>query len=428
MSPSAERDAHRGSQRPAPIQRGRGAPPSSRPLVPSQRRDKTTSRRATPAPQPACPADQAPSSTIAGTKRLGPSQTGSAETMNVVARQKKAGRRPNEIDRTLGPWHVFCADLRELKEKNGDPSFADLAEAIGYAKANTLSRAVSIHTRSNGTLLLGKWDYIEPYVAALGGDVRDFRDRYEQAIEQLGGTPDQGRPDQSPPCHPDQRPNCRHRCSLLAVQARKAVEAATKKVARAAKIARKKASHGVGALALVLLLVGIAIGSHPLTDAAGQLVCISYTCAPGQESSDTEPTWGEITLAGATLYTEPRGDSSRIATVEAGDLVRLSCWITADPSLINRWDQVQQTLSESAPAKRRPAGERGNSVDDPQDRYGDQTYKELRSEGQRLQDEIRQSTWWHVETAYQERSMGASGWISAKYVSITDPGRRTPGC
>jgi hypothetical protein len=84
------------------------------------------------------------------------------------------GRREAELDPD-GPLHEFALALRALRSAAGAPSYRELAHTARYSQS-VLAAAASGHT-------LPTWDVTRAYVAACGGDVGEWRERWERAAQ-----------------------------------------------------------------------------------------------------------------------------------------------------------------------------------------------------------------------------------------------------
>ncbi len=80
------------------------------------------------------------------------------------------GRPQNPLDPDAGPVEAFAYELRRLREKVGNPSYRKLAEQAHYSAA-ALARAA-------GGQALPTLELTLAYVAACGGDVEEWRQRW----------------------------------------------------------------------------------------------------------------------------------------------------------------------------------------------------------------------------------------------------------
>jgi hypothetical protein len=79
-------------------------------------------------------------------------------------------RRPRLVDPTAGPIEAFAHDLRELREKAGNPTYRTLARKAGYSPS-TLSEAACGQRLPSLSVTLA-------YVGACGGDLDEWRVRW----------------------------------------------------------------------------------------------------------------------------------------------------------------------------------------------------------------------------------------------------------
>ena len=80
-------------------------------------------------------------------------------------------RRPRPVDPDEGPLQAFAYDLRQLREKAGNPTYRILAKKAGYSPA-TLSEAARGQRRPS-------LDVTMAYVGACGGDADEWRLRWQ---------------------------------------------------------------------------------------------------------------------------------------------------------------------------------------------------------------------------------------------------------
>ena len=90
------------------------------------------------------------------------------------------GRRENELEPSAGALARFAADLRGLRRAAGNPSYRDLAKRAHYSH-NTLSTAASGRVLPSKAVTLA-------FVAACGGDLAAWRERWQQLDQELAGT------------------------------------------------------------------------------------------------------------------------------------------------------------------------------------------------------------------------------------------------
>jgi transcriptional regulator with XRE-family HTH domain len=84
-------------------------------------------------------------------------------------------RRPRPVDPNEGPLQAFAYDLRQLREKAGNPTYRTLANKAGYSPA-TLSEAARGQRRPS-------LDVTMAYVGACGGDPDEWRLRWHDLAE-----------------------------------------------------------------------------------------------------------------------------------------------------------------------------------------------------------------------------------------------------
>lgn len=89
-------------------------------------------------------------------------------------------RRPLPVDPDEGPLQAFAYDLRQLREKAGNPTYRILARKAGYSPA-TLSEAARGQRRPSLDVTLA-------YVGACGGDPDEWRLRWHDLAEADTGT------------------------------------------------------------------------------------------------------------------------------------------------------------------------------------------------------------------------------------------------
>ena len=85
------------------------------------------------------------------------------------------GRRERPIDPDGGPVAEFAADLRELREQAGRPSYRELARRASFS-TTVLSEAAG--GRALPTLAV-----VRGYVRACGGNVTEWEERWRRAAE-----------------------------------------------------------------------------------------------------------------------------------------------------------------------------------------------------------------------------------------------------
>src|SRR5688572_31921346 len=97
-------------------------------------------------------------------------------------------RPERALDPLAGPVQQFAGDLRQLRQKAGNPGYRELARATGYS-VSTLSDA------AGGRRLPGL-PVVRAYVTACGGDPDEWGERWRSAAVALaaGDTPAQGTP------------------------------------------------------------------------------------------------------------------------------------------------------------------------------------------------------------------------------------------
>lgn len=89
-------------------------------------------------------------------------------------------RRPRPVDPSEGPLQAFAYDLRQLREKAGNPTYRALAGKAGYSPA-TLSEAARGLRRPS-------LDVTMAYVGACGGDPDEWRLRWHDLAAAKTGT------------------------------------------------------------------------------------------------------------------------------------------------------------------------------------------------------------------------------------------------
>jgi transcriptional regulator with XRE-family HTH domain len=145
-------------------------------------------------------------------------------------------RRPRPVDPSEGPLQAFAYDLRQLREKAGNPTYRVLAGKAGYSPA-TLSEAARGQRRPS-------LDVTMAYVGACGGDPDEWRLRWhdlataeaETAAETAtdAGTEPADPAEVAPPAEPPpSRPRRRWTRPLVLASAALLVAAATGTVVRA---------------------------------------------------------------------------------------------------------------------------------------------------------------------------------------------------
>jgi hypothetical protein len=92
-------------------------------------------------------------------------------------------RRPLPVDPDEGPLQAFAYDLRQLREKAGNPTYRMLARKAGYSPA-TLSEAARGQRRPS-------LDVTMAYVGACGGDPDEWRLRWHDLAAAETGTTEQ---------------------------------------------------------------------------------------------------------------------------------------------------------------------------------------------------------------------------------------------
>jgi hypothetical protein len=92
-----------------------------------------------------------------------------------------AGRPEKELDPTE-PVQAFAQQLRDLRQCCGRPTYTTMASRTHYAAA-TLSEAARGVT-------LPTWEVTAAYVEACGGDLQEWRTRWEQTKETVTGPVD----------------------------------------------------------------------------------------------------------------------------------------------------------------------------------------------------------------------------------------------
>src|SRR5689334_10242073 len=90
------------------------------------------------------------------------------------------GRPDKHVDPERGPVEKFAWHLRELRQTAGNPTYATMARKTGRSK-----EALSAAARGYA---LAHWDTVRAYVAACGGDIREWERRYHQARQETRGT------------------------------------------------------------------------------------------------------------------------------------------------------------------------------------------------------------------------------------------------
>jgi transcriptional regulator with XRE-family HTH domain len=90
-------------------------------------------------------------------------------------KQRRVGRPEKPFEMTDAPVAAFAAALRELRGNCGEPTYAALARRSGVS-ASALSEA------ARGKRL-PSWRIARAYVEACGGDVDDFRPRWQTAAD-----------------------------------------------------------------------------------------------------------------------------------------------------------------------------------------------------------------------------------------------------
>jgi hypothetical protein len=133
-------------------------------------------------------------------------------------------RPERPIDASAGPLQEFAAALRKLRTEAGGPPYRTMAANAHVSKAS-LSAAAAGHR-------LPTWEVVRAYVAACGGDVDEWRERWMALRAELGHPathpaagrpathPTAGRPAALPAAEPaGQTPRRRRRSVLIAAGA-----------------------------------------------------------------------------------------------------------------------------------------------------------------------------------------------------------------
>jgi hypothetical protein len=87
-------------------------------------------------------------------------------------------RPERPVDASQGPVPRFAADLRRLRAGAGDITYRELAREAHFSKA-TLSAAAAGHR-------LPTWDVTHAYVQGCGGDIAEWRARWQATRAELG--------------------------------------------------------------------------------------------------------------------------------------------------------------------------------------------------------------------------------------------------
>ncbi|MEU8025637.1 helix-turn-helix transcriptional regulator [Micromonospora harpali] len=86
-------------------------------------------------------------------------------------------RPERQIDPEAGPIQSFAAELRQLREGAGSPKYLQMSRASGRSRTALAEAAGGDH--------LPTWETVEAFVRACGGDVRQWRVRWETAQEAI---------------------------------------------------------------------------------------------------------------------------------------------------------------------------------------------------------------------------------------------------
>lgn len=99
-------------------------------------------------------------------------------------------RPERPIDPAAGPIQAFAADLRKLRTAAGTPKYLQMARVTGRSRTALSEAAGGDH--------LPSWDTVAAFVLACGGNVGEWRMRWEDVRDQVR-PPDQLNPDPAEP-------------------------------------------------------------------------------------------------------------------------------------------------------------------------------------------------------------------------------------
>jgi transcriptional regulator with XRE-family HTH domain len=121
----------------------------------------------------------------------------------VVGSQRTRGesvaRQERPVDPTAGPLQSLAYDLRKLRVENGSPTYRALARKTGYS-ASTLSEAASGNRKPTLDVLLA-------FVGALGGDQKEWRERWAVLDDTVQSTPPTSELPEADAANDDSAPN-----------------------------------------------------------------------------------------------------------------------------------------------------------------------------------------------------------------------------
>jgi hypothetical protein len=103
-------------------------------------------------------------------------------------------RPERPLDPSAGPVQEFAAALRELRAEAGNPTYREMARTVPASKAS-LSAAAAGHR-------LPTWEVTREYARACGGDLEEWRGRWEEVAEKPG----RPAPSDATPPRPRRRP------------------------------------------------------------------------------------------------------------------------------------------------------------------------------------------------------------------------------
>src|SRR3954469_6073098 len=97
---------------------------------------------------------------------------------------ERVGRPERPLDGRSGPLREFASQLRRLRERSGCRSYRQMAASANFGAA-TLAKAAS------GSRL-PSWEITRAYVTACGGDLKEWRARWESAAQRLTSSGETG--------------------------------------------------------------------------------------------------------------------------------------------------------------------------------------------------------------------------------------------
>jgi hypothetical protein len=92
------------------------------------------------------------------------------------------GRPERPLDPGAGPVQALAGDLRRLRQAAGNPKYLQMQRQTGRSRTALAEAAGGDH--------LPTWETVAAYVRACGGDLAEWRTRWEQARAALRSVPD----------------------------------------------------------------------------------------------------------------------------------------------------------------------------------------------------------------------------------------------